>query len=105
MTHGEESRLSLLWIGNHAWIRPLQRDSLFLITRPPTFFEQHFLYSLLIIWYLLVIIEAIEASEYCEFLLRMLENTLLGNGRQNVTIQAPNIVWWYGKEFARLDNE
>ena len=52
----------------------------------------------------MVTIEAIEPPEHGEFLLRMLNNTILGNGRQNVTLQAPSIVWRYGKECAKLDN-
>ena len=75
---------------------------------PAYFFWAALLNSLLIIWCLLVTIEAIEPPEHCEFLLRMLKNTILGNGRQNVTLQAPSIVWryhGYGEERAKLDNE
>ena len=72
---------------------------------PAYFFWAALLNSLLIISCLLVTIEAIEPSEHCEFLLRMLENTILGIGRQNVTLQAPSIVWRDGKECAKLDNE
>jgi hypothetical protein len=72
---------------------------------PASFFWAALLNSLFIICCPLVKIEASRPSEHSKSLLRMLDNTILGNGRQNQKQQVLNTVWRYGKEYAQYDNE